>query len=258
MQVFYKCSKTCLAVASLELEIQRFFSKCRWLRGQETKAEKLNFTGSGRHSLGLSCHHSSWMSPGWNTEQHFPWHAYCPGTWCPGSTWTRDTRNLLAWAEVLPSSRHLKRASGSSQVCLTVLSQPQRQDAVFHRMHTTRWQDTQPNLYWGGEGEEENRVFYLFKKKNKQTTEYSVFKSQYPHPSWLARQVQCLKQSPSLPHTWSWGCRNGEAGWESEQSCPFPHPKTKRGGKKYQGKVQNSACPEALYNIPVVFNAQTN
>lgn len=30
------------------------------------------------------------------------------------------------------------------------------------RTHTTRWQDTQPNLYWGGEGEEENGVFYFF------------------------------------------------------------------------------------------------
>lgn len=48
--------------------------------------------------------------------------------------------------------------------------------------------------------------------------------------------------------------------WPGELHCPFPHHKIKERKKKKQsnGKVQYSACPEALYNIPVVSNAKTN
>lgn len=50
-------------------------------------------------------------------------------------------------------------------------------------------------------------------------------------------------------------------GWTRRRaalSLPPPQDKRGGGGKKYHGKVQNSACPEALCNIPVVFNAEAN
>lgn len=44
--------------------------------------------------------------------------------------------------------------------------QPACDGMLFHGMHTTRWQDTQPNLYWGGEGENEALFLGCFLRGN--------------------------------------------------------------------------------------------
>lgn len=64
------------------------------------------------------------------------------------------------------------------QLCLrqqwALSPRPAQAGMLFHRMHTTRWQDTQPNLNWGGEG----RMKHYFLGM--------LFKRQYPHPALLA------------------------------------------------------------------------